>query len=153
MEYKKLSIATEEILQKITSENKDNISWQLDIPSQQFSDSILYQVYDSLSRLGLPIERVQSDASKGDQRIDQLIIPGVLIEMPGRPAIAIDLRTGKKFYKPYNIVKDIPEEDKEASFNAASSLLEFKMVQGIYYINRTNIPTICLLYTSDAADE
>jgi ABC-2 type transport system permease protein len=142
MEYKKLSIATEEILQKITSENKDNISWQLDIPSQQFSDSILYQVYDSLSRLGLPIERVQSDASKGDQRIDQLIIPGVLIEMPGRPAIAIDLRTGKKFYKPYNIVKDIPEEDKEASFNAASSLLEFKMVQGIYYINRTNIPTI-----------
>ena len=56
--------------------------------------------------------------------------------------MAIDLRTSKKYYKPYNIVKDIPEEDKDASFVAASSLLEFKIVQAVYYLNRTNIPTI-----------
>ncbi len=142
MEYKKLSLATIEVLNKIVGENKEKISWQLDLPNQAFSDTSLYKVYDSLSRMGLPIERVQSDASKADQRMDQLIIPGILVETTGKPAIAIDLRTGKKFYKPYNIVKDVPEEDKEASFNAASSLLEFKIVQGIYYLNRTTIPTI-----------
>lgn len=141
-EYKKLSLATEAVLKKLVAENKDNISWQLDLPSEQYSDTSLYQVYDSLSRLGLPVERVQSDASKGDQRIDQLIIPGMLIEMPGKPPIAIDIRTSKKYYKPYNIIKDVPEEDKEASFNAASSLLEFKITKAIYYLNRIELPTI-----------
>lgn len=142
IQYKKLSIATIEILEKLVAENKENISWQLDLPNEHFSDTVLYQVYDSLSRLGLPIERVQSDAAKGDQRIDQLIIPGILIEMPGKAPVAIDLRTSKKYYKPYNIIKDIPEEDKDASFVAASSLLEFKITQALYYLNRTNVPTI-----------
>ena len=142
LEYKKLSIATIEVLNKIVEENKENISWQLDILHQEYSDTSLIKVYDSLSRMGLPIERVQSDASKVDQRIDQLIIPGILIEMPGKTPIAIDLRTGKKYYKPYNIIKDVPEEDKDASLNAASSLLEFKIIQGIYYLNRTTVPTI-----------
>lgn len=142
IEYKKLSIATIDVVKKLVAKNKENISWQLDLPNEQFADTALYQVYDSLSRLGLPIERVQSDGSKGDQRIDQLVIPGILIEMPGKDPMAIDLRTSKKYYKPYNIVKDIPEEDKDASFVAASSLLEFKIVQAVYYLNRTNIPTI-----------
>ncbi|MFN5986837.1 MAG: Gldg family protein, partial [Chitinophagaceae bacterium] len=142
LEYQKLSAATIEVLRKIVGENKENISWQLDLPHQEYSDTSLIKVYDSLSSMGLPIERVQSDVSKIDQRIDQLIIPGILIEMPGKKPIAIDLRTGKKYYKPYNIVKDIPEEDKDASLNAASSLLEFKIVQGIYYLNRTTVPTI-----------
>ena len=61
IEYKKLSIATIEMVEQLVAQNKENISWQLDIPSEQFSDTALYQVYDSLSRLGLPIERVQSD--------------------------------------------------------------------------------------------
>ena len=142
IEYKKLSIATVEMVKKLVGQNKENLSWQLDIPSEQFSDTALYQVYDSLSRLGLPIERVQSDASKGDQRIDQLVIPGILIEMPGKQPMAIDLRTSKKYYKPYNIIKDIPEEDKDASIVAAISLLEFKIVQAVYYLNRVDIPTI-----------
>ena len=142
IEYKKLSIATVEMVEKLVAQNKENISWQLDIPSEQFADTTLYQVYDSLSKIGLPIERVQTGASKGDQRIDQLVIPGILIEMPGKSPMAIDLRTSKKYYKPYNIVKDIPEEDKDASIVAASSLLEFKIVQAIHYLNRTNIPTI-----------
>lgn len=142
MEYKKLSLATIEMLNKIVGENKENIQWSLDVPSQLYSDTSLYKVYDSLNSMGLPIERVQSDASKADQRIDQLIIPGLLIETPGKAPVAIDLRTGRKYFKPYNIIKDVPEEDKEASFNAASSLLEFKIVQGIYFLNRTQVPTI-----------
>lgn len=142
LQYKRLSIATVEVLEKLAAQNTTNISWQLDMPNEQFADSALYQVYDSLSSLGLPIERVQSDASKGDQRIDQLVVPGILIEMPGKKPIAIDLRTSKKYYKPYNIVKDIPEEDKDASIVAASALLEFKIVQAIHLLNRANVPTI-----------
>ena len=145
MEYKKLSIATIEIVKKIAAENKENITWQLDIPNEQSNDTSLYQVYDSLSRMGLPIERVQSDDSKSDQRIDQLVIPGLLIETPGKQPLAIDLRSGKKYYKPYNIIKDLPEEDKDASLIAATALLEFKIVQAVYYLNRTKVPTIAYL--------
>lgn len=141
-QYKKMAIAAENILTKITQENKQTIEWQLDVPNQLYNDTTLYELYDSLSRWGLPIERVQSDASKMDQRIDQLVVPGILVTMPGKQPIAIDLRSGKKYFKPYNIVKDLPEEDLEASANAAESLLEFKIVEAIYFLNRKHVPTI-----------
>ena len=57
----------------------------------------------------------------------------------------IDLRAGKKYFKPYNVVKDIPTEDLEASANAAEALLEYKFVQAIYLLNRTEVPQIAYL--------
>lgn len=144
-QYKKMAASAQSLLDNLQKLNQTKVQWEIVVPSQQYKDTALYQVYDSLVQLGLPIERVQSDASSGDQRIDQLIIPGVLIEMEGKQPIAIDLRTGKKYYKPYNIVKDIPEEDLDASSNAAASLLEYKIIQAIYSLNRTAKPTIAYL--------
>jgi len=141
-QYKKLANAATAILNKIVQENTQAIEWQLDLPNQMYKDTVLYEAYDSLSKLGLPIERVQSDASKADQRIDQLIIPGLLIIMPGKQPIAVDLRSSKKYFKPYNIIKDVPEEDLDASANAAEALLEFKITQALYFLNRKTIPTI-----------
>ena len=50
-----------------------------------------------------------------------------------------------QFFKPYNIVKELPEVDIEASFNAAEALLEYKIVQAIYLMNRTVKPSIAYL--------
>jgi gliding-associated putative ABC transporter substrate-binding component GldG/gliding motility-associated ABC transporter permease protein GldF len=142
IQYKKMGLAAASILNKIAQENKQNIEWQIDLPNETYKDTALYQVYDSLSQLGLPIQRVQSSDSKGDQRIDQLVIPGILVEVEGKKPIAIDLRSSKKYFKPYNIVKDLPEEDVEASANAAEALLEFKIIQAIYFLHRAELPTI-----------
>jgi gliding-associated putative ABC transporter substrate-binding component GldG len=63
----------------------------------------------------------------------------------GVKPFVIDLRSSKKFFKPYNVVKDIPTEDIEASANAAEALLEYKFIQAIYLLNRTNIPQMSYL--------
>ena len=69
-------------------------------------------------------------------------MPGAIVEVEGLKPMAIDLRAGKKYFKPYNVVKDIPTEDVEASANAAEALLEYKFVQAIYLLNRTTVPQI-----------
>ena len=102
-----------------------------------YKNDELYQFYDSLSKMGLPIQRIQSENGASDKRVDQLMIPGALIEVEGQSPIVIDLRSSKKYFKPYNIVKDIPEEDKQASANAAVALLEYKFTQAIYLLNRS----------------
>jgi gliding-associated putative ABC transporter substrate-binding component GldG len=102
-------------------------------------------LYDSLSKLGLPIERIQQGTGGGDKRVDQLIIPGALVEVDGQKPYAIDLRSSKKYFKPYNIVKDIPEVDEQASANAAEALLEYKFIQAIYLLNRKAVPSIAYL--------
>jgi gliding-associated putative ABC transporter substrate-binding component GldG len=99
-------------------------------------------LYDSLSKLGLPIQRLQDEDRASDKRVDQLLIPGALVEVAGQKPMVVDLRSSKKFFKPYNIVKDIPEEDLEASANAAEALLEYKFIQALYLLNRTDVPTI-----------
>ena len=140
--YKKIAAAAAGLLESLHQMNPKHIEWQLEIPSQMYKDTALYQLYDSLSKLGLPIQRLQEQNPNSDKRVDQLLIPGALVEVEGQKPMAIDLRTSKKFFKPYNIVKDIPEEDLEASANAAEALLEYKFTEAIYLLNRTAIPTI-----------
>jgi ABC-2 type transport system permease protein len=144
-DYKKLATATTDLLNKLSSINPALLTWKVEVPNQMYKDTALYQFYDSLSRYGLPIERVQANESQEDKRVDQLIVPGALVEVQGKAPIAIDLRSSKTYFKPYNIVKDIPEEDKEATFNAAAALLEFKFTQAVYLLNRDSIPTIAYL--------
>ena len=140
--YKKIAASAAGLLESLHQMNPKYIEWQLELPSQIYKDTALYQLYDSLSKLGLPIQRLQEQYSSSDKRVDQLLIPGALVEVEGQKPMAIDLRSSKKFFKPYNIVKDIPEEDLEASANAAEALLEYKFTQAIYLLNRTELPTI-----------
>jgi gliding-associated putative ABC transporter substrate-binding component GldG len=143
-QYKNLATSAITLLDELSQINPTHIKWQWEVPSELYKDSSLYQLYDSLSKLGLPIERIlQND--KEDKRIDQLIIPGALVEVANQKPYAIDLRSAQKFYKPYNIIKDIPQIDEEASANAAEALLEYKMVQAIYLLNRQQIPRIAYL--------
>ena len=140
--YKKIAASTTALLNKLHQLNPVNIEWQFEVPSQIYKDTALYHFYDSLSRLGVPIERLQDQNNGADKRVDQLLIPGALIEVQGQAPLAIDLRSSKKYFKPYNIVKDVPMEDLEASANAAEALLEYKFIQAIYLLNRTIVPNI-----------
>jgi len=143
--YKTIEVSTVQLLDRFKQINPKAISWEIELPSALYKNDALYQFYDSLSKLGLPIQRVQSENASSDKRVDQLIIPGALIELEGQAPIIIDLRSSKKIFKPYNIVKDIPEEDKEATANAAVALLEYKFTQALYLLNRTVVPNIAYL--------
>jgi len=143
--YKTISNAAIALLDQLHQINPGLIKWNLEIPNQSVSDTALFVLYDSLSKLGLPIERIQQGTGGADKRVDQLIIPGALVEVDGQKPYAIDLRSSKKYFKPYNIVKDIPEVDEQASANAAEALLEYKFIQAIYLLNRKTVPTIAYL--------
>ena len=143
--YKNIAVAAATLLERFKQINPKAISWDIEIPGELYKDDALYQFYDSLSTLGLPIQRIQTENGPSDKRVDQLMIPGALIEVEGQAPIVIDLRTSKKYFKPYNIVKDIPEEDMEATANAAVSLLEYKFTQALYLLNRKVVPNIAYL--------
>jgi gliding-associated putative ABC transporter substrate-binding component GldG len=140
--YKKIAQSTANLLEQFHQINPSAIQWQIEVPSKLYKDKELYRFYDSLSKLGLPIQRLQEQDRASDKRVDQLLVPGALVEVEGQKSMVIDLRSSKKFFKPYNIVKDIPEEDLEASANAAEALLEYKFIQAIYLLNRTEVATI-----------
>ena len=143
--YKKLELATTQLLDKLQQLNPTWIHWEQTVPGELFKDSSLMTFYDSLQKQGLPIDRFQNTATITDKKLDQLLVPGILIEVEGQKPIAIDLRSSKQFFKPYNIIKELPEVDVEASFNAAEALLEYKIVQAIYLLNRTTRPSIAYL--------
>ena len=143
--YKKLELATIQFLDQLQQINPTWISWDQTVPGELYKDSALMIFYDSLQKQGLPIDRFQNTETITDKKLDQLLIPGLLIEVEGQKPIAIDLRSSKQFFKPYNIVKELPEIDIEASFNAAEALLEYKIVQAIYLMNRTVRPSIAYL--------
>jgi gliding-associated putative ABC transporter substrate-binding component GldG len=133
------------LLDQLEQMNPNWISWEQTVPGELFKDSALMLFYDSLQKQGLPIDRFQNTETITDKKLDQLLVPGLLIEVEGQKPIAIDLRSSKQFFKPYNIVKELPEVDIEASFNAAEALLEYKIVQAIYLMNRTEKPSIAYL--------
>jgi gliding-associated putative ABC transporter substrate-binding component GldG len=143
--YKKLELATIQFLDQLQQINPTWISWDQTVPGELFKDSALMLFYDSLQKQGLPIDRFQNTGTITDKKLDQLLVPGLLIEVEGQKPIAIDLRSSKQFFKPYNIVKELPEIDIEASFNAAEALLEYKIVQAVYLLNRNVRPSIAYL--------
>lgn len=143
--YKKLELATTQFLEKLQQLNPTWISWEQTVPGDMFKDSALLNFYDSLQKQGLPIDRFQNLGAITDKKLDQLLVPGIMIEVEGQKPIVIDLRSSKQYFKPYNVIKDLPEVDLEASYNAAEALLEYKIVQAIYLLNRTARPNIAYL--------
>lgn len=140
--YQSLSNSTIDLLDKIQSLNPKQIDWKIETIHLDGKDSSQFYVYDSLVKLGLPIERLQTSVDKTSKRSEQLIMPGILVSQAGKEPIAIDLRSAKKYFKPYNIVQDVPVEDVDANFNAAASAVEFKLVHALYLMSRKTIPTI-----------
>ncbi|MEO8171787.1 MAG: gliding motility-associated ABC transporter substrate-binding protein GldG [Sediminibacterium sp.] len=144
-DYKKLSIATKDLLDEFRSLSGNRIQVSFEKPGENISsDTAKVNFYDSLSRLGVVFEQSESVSSKNEKQTNQLIIPSALVSFRrDQKPIAIDLRSSRKVYKQYSVVNDnLQQEDVEATRNAAEALLEFKFADAIDKLTRKNIPTI-----------
>lgn len=144
-DYKKLSVATKELLEDFSSLSGNLVRVKFEKPGEDISnDTAKAILYDSLASLGVVFER--TEVTNTDESTSQLIIPSALVKYGNRKPIAIDLRSSRHVFKQYNVVNDVePLEDKEATRNAAEALLEYKFANAIDKLTRKYIPTIAYL--------
>jgi len=144
-DYKKLSVATAELLDDFKSLSGNLVRVKFEKPGENISNDTARAIfYDSLARLGVVFER--SEITSTDQSTSQLIIPSALVIYGNRKPLAIDLRSSRKIFRQYNVVNDAePLEDKEATRNAAEALLEYKFANAIDKLTRKTIPTVAYL--------
>ncbi|MDI9358513.1 MAG: gliding motility-associated ABC transporter substrate-binding protein GldG [Phycisphaerales bacterium] len=141
LKYKKLQEDCADLLNEFAYETKNNLVYEfVDLNSLKLDDSSRFYLYDSLSRLGIPFEQKSAVVSKNDKNI--FLFPGALISVEGKQPVAIDLRSSKVIFKPFNIIDDEPQIDERATTNAASALLEYKFANAIEKLTRTIIPTV-----------
>ena len=144
-DYKKLSIATKDLLDEFRSLSGNRVQVSFEKPGENITnDTAKVMLYDSLAKMGVVFEQSESVSSKSEKQTNQLIIPSALVSFrKGQRPIAVDLRSSRKIYKQYNIVNDnVQPEDVEATRNAAEALLEFKFADAIDKLTRKYVPTI-----------
>ena len=144
-DYKKLSIATQDLLEQYRDLSHNNIHFSFVKPGEELSDSLRYSLYDSLARMGVVFENTQNFSEKDQKQSQQIIIPSALISVDGKRPVAVDLRSSRTIFKNFNVVNDNPQPDKEATLNAAEALLEYKFSNAINKLTRTKAPTIAYL--------
>ena len=141
-DYKKLSIATNDLLSEFRDISHNNIRFHFEKPGENLNDSDRNILYDSLQHLGVVFEQNNDVSQTNEKSTQQLIIPSAIVEYGNYRPVAIDLRSSRTVFKNYNVVNDEPQEDKEATLNAAEALLEYKFANAIDKLTRKNIPTI-----------
>jgi gliding-associated putative ABC transporter substrate-binding component GldG len=146
-DYKKLNLATKELLEEFRSVSGNHINISFVKPGENIdNDSAKVLLYDSLSRLGVVFEQAQTIAAKSEKQTNQLIIPAALVSCrKGQKPIAVDLRSSRKIFKQYNVINENPQEDIEATRNAAEALLEYKFADAINKLTRKYVPVVAYL--------
>ncbi|MEO7531191.1 MAG: gliding motility-associated ABC transporter substrate-binding protein GldG, partial [Sediminibacterium sp.] len=142
-DYKKLSIATKDLLDEFRSLSGNRIQVIFEKPGEDIkSDTAKVMMYEQLAKLGVVFEKSEIVSNKSETQTNQLIIPSALVSFRnGQKPIAIDLRSSRKIYKQFD-VKENSQEDVEATRNAAEALLEFKFADAIDKLTRKYVPTI-----------
>ena len=142
-DYKKLSIATKDLLNEFKNIAGNKLQVVFEKPAENITDdTIKMMVYDSLSRLGVVFDRTEVTNTNKDKQTSELVVPSALLIYKNYKPLAIDLRSSRKVFKNYNVLNDNPVEDVEATRNAAEALLEFKFASSIDKLTRTYIPTV-----------
>jgi len=141
-DYKKLNIATQDILSEFRDLSGNKIQVSFEKPGEGLNDSLKAQLYDSLAQLGVVFDQTQDVSEAQDKATKQLIIPSAIVNYKNRKPFVIDLRSSRKVFKNFNVVTDVPQEDKEATLNAAEALLEFKFANAIDKLTRTYVPVV-----------
>jgi ABC-2 type transport system permease protein len=141
-DYKKLSIATNDLLSEFRDISHNNIRFHFERPGENLNDSDRNNLYDSLQKLGVVFEQNNDVSQTNEKATQQLIIPSAIIEFRNYRPVAIDLRSSRTVFKNYNVVNDEPQEDKEATLNSAEALLEYKFANAIDKLTRKNVPTV-----------
>ncbi|WP_447640192.1 MULTISPECIES: gliding motility-associated ABC transporter substrate-binding protein GldG [Chitinophagaceae] len=144
-DYRKLSIATQDLLEQYRDLSHNNIHFRFVKAGENLTDSLKYSLYDSLARLGIVFENHQNFSEKDEKQSQQIILPSALVSIPSKRPIAVDLRSSRTIFKNFNVINDNPAPDKEATLNAAEALLEYKFSNAINKLTRKNIPTVAYL--------
>ncbi len=145
-DYRKLSIATEELLDEFKGYAGGNLHIQFEKPGEDISvDSVKLMLLDSLQRMGVVFEQKNTTVDENTDIVDQYVIPSALVSYGNRRPFVIDLRSSKTVFKSYDVINQNPEEDVEATRNAAEALLEFKFANAIDKLTRKNIPVVAYL--------
>jgi len=145
-DYKKLNIATAEILETFASNAAGPIRVSFTEPGTNIVDEdAKVKYFDSLSAMGVVFERTAITESI-QKSSSQLIVPSALVRYGDRPPVAVDLRSSQKVFTSYNVIEAVePKEDKEATRNAAEALLEYKFAAAIDKATKNSYPTIAYL--------
>jgi gliding-associated putative ABC transporter substrate-binding component GldG len=147
-DYRKLNQAVQDLLQEFKSIAGGNLLHiNFEKPGEDIkNDTAKVKLYDSLARLGVVFEQSAIVSSETEKATQQLIIPTALVQYKNQKPIAVDLRSSKKVYKQYDPLTVVePEEDKEATRNAAEALLEYKFADAINKLIRKQVPTVAYL--------
>ncbi len=127
--FKKLSLATEELLREFKEHGKVNIQYRFIRPGEGLPDSLRYQVYDSLVQIGIKPFNNQVTAKEGEEKTERLIFPAALVMYKNRK-IPVDLMSGKSGL------------DEESTLNYSEALLEFKFADAIDKLTRKQLPIV-----------
>ena len=143
-DYKKLSNATNDMLNELRDISGNKINFQFEELGKNLDDTSKNILFDSLAHLGVVFEKADAVNTTDTKNSNQIIIPSALVFYGNQKPFAIDLRSSREIFKNYNVVTDNPEDkiDKEATRNAAEALLEFKFANAIDKLTRKNIPSI-----------
>ncbi|MCW3113218.1 MAG: gldG [Segetibacter sp.] len=127
--FKKLSVASDELLNEFKEYAKGNLQYHFIKPGEGLPDSLRFQVYDSLVRMGIKPFNNQVTAKEGEEKTERLIFPAATV-MYGGHQIPVDLTGGKSGI------------DEESTLNYSEALLEFKFADAIDKLTRKEFPTV-----------
>jgi ABC-2 type transport system permease protein len=127
--FKKLSVAGEELLSEFKEYGKGNIQYRFIKPGEGLPDTLRYQVYDSLVKMGVKTFNNQVTAKEGEEKTERLIFPAAMV-MYGERKMPVDLISGKSGM------------DEESSLNYSEALLEFKFADAIDKLTRKKLPVV-----------
>ena len=146
-DYKKLSVATAELLDEFKALSHNHLRVSFVLPDENIQDdSARIHLFDSLSKLGVVAETSEQVGAKREKKVSQRILPAALVSFrSSQPPIAIDLRSSRKIFRPFDVINESPEIDIEATRNAAEALLEYKFADAIDKLTRKDVPVVAYL--------
>lgn len=127
--FKRLSVASDELLNEFKEYGRGNIEYRFIRPGEGLNDSLRYEVYDSLVKMGVKTFNSQVTAKEGDEKTQRLIFPAAMV-MYGDRKIPVDLLSGKSGM------------DEETSLNYSEALLEFKFADAIDKLTKKQFPIV-----------
>jgi gliding-associated putative ABC transporter substrate-binding component GldG len=128
--FKKLSIATEELLSEFKEYGKTNIQYRFVRPGAGLNDTMRYRVYDSLAQLGIKPFNNQVTSKAGEEVTERWIFPAAMVTYNDSLQLPLDLMTGKSGL------------DEESTLNHSEALLEFKFADAINKLTRKQVPVV-----------
>lgn len=126
--FRKLEIATEELLSSFRDESNGKLSYTFKRPGEGLSDTLKSMLYDSLLSIGVRPFNNELNREEGE-KTEQLIFPAAIIRYQGKLKV-VDLMSGKS------------GADEESSLNYSEALLEFKFDDAIDKLIKKKFPIV-----------